>query len=346
MKSNQRIRLIKVYPLKEWGIGGIVLIFCLFCAFMAAIARQYMPALGFLFFTLIPILLFVMPGVLEINEHIIVVSTPFTRHQIGWDEVEELVATVQKRYVSDTFGQIILYGQSPTGVPKKLIIPGPSFWYGNKKQITKIFAQQIKLRQIKARNILVTRPFGDGSSKTTKVGINSDDPELYVAAPPKYGSPISAPEIKANASAPSGSTGENPAEQKIDVGNLVLGAIGGFMAAMFSALVWGVIAYITHYELSIVSIGVGLLVGFVTRKLTGAGGVPTALMSAGFSLIGCMLGSTLGIILLGSHENLAVTVKILTNPALLRIAYIDAFSPIDILFYIIAIVNAFRVALK
>jgi hypothetical protein len=364
METNQQTTLVKVYPIVEWGIGAAVLIFCILCAIIATLLRQYGAAVGLLFCSMLSIPFLLHAGILGVNDHLIVTITPLTRKQIGWDEVESME-------VAQRSG-IVLRGKSTLGTPKMMMIAGPMFWFAKEKTIRRIFARQIKTRNISTRDIPLWKlPLL--SAGTTGVSHNAADPETYVAMPPGYvpktlviepavlrpvAEKINFQAGPVSQSVPRPAEQRSPREMELEQklnkpamgGNILLGTVGAFGAAIIGSLVWAAIAYITHYEFSLVSIGIGLLVGLAAKSLAGRGSFAIALISAGFSLMACMIGSLLGAIGIVSEGDFALAIKILiellTEPLLLIEVYFKIIGPWDFLFYIIAIANAFRMTMK
>ncbi len=64
-------------------------------------------------------------------------------------------------------------------------------------------------------------------------------------------------------------------------------------AALVGALIWGLIAYVTEYELGYIAWGIGLLVGLVAVKFGGRG-LATAATCAALTLVAIMGGKLLG----------------------------------------------------
>ena len=64
-------------------------------------------------------------------------------------------------------------------------------------------------------------------------------------------------------------------------------------AALVGAVVWGMIAWLTGYEVGYVAWGIGLLVGFAAVKLGGRG-VATASTAAALTLVAIFVGKVLG----------------------------------------------------
>ena len=47
--------------------------------------------------------------------------------------------------------------------------------------------------------------------------------------------------------------------------SLLMGLIGGTVAMLVSAIIWGVISYVTEYQIGWMAIGVGFLVGIAVK---------------------------------------------------------------------------------
>jgi len=90
------------------------------------------------------------------------------------------------------------------------------------------------------------------------------------------------------------------------------------------------------------------MVGFAAKTLTGRKNALMGMISGGLSVTGCILGSILGIVMIVCEGNILLVghalIALLTEPGLLVEAYSAVFSPIDLLFYGIAVFNAYRIA--
>ena len=138
-------------------------------------------------------------------------------------------------------------------------------------------------------------------------------------------------------------------EQLDDQPNLLMGLIGGVIAMLVGAIIWGAITYFTDYQIGWMAIGVGFLVGiaikFFGRGKTSIFGISGALLA----LIGCLLGNLMfysGI--LAREEGvsfLRVFFFLLLSPAAAIEVFSVAFSFIDILFYALAAYAGFSTAM-
>jgi hypothetical protein len=128
--------------------------------------------------------------------------------------------------------------------------------------------------------------------------------------------------------------------------NLTLGVILGLGAAAVGAAAWALVTVLTGYQLGIVAVGIGLLVGITVRKF-GRGSAPVfSVAGAVLSLAGCVVGNLLAVVgfvarsegapfftMLGQVD-LPIAVSLLKETA----------SPMDALFYAIAIYEGFKLA--
>ena len=119
--------------------------------------------------------------------------------------------------------------------------------------------------------------------------------------------------------------------------NLLMGLIGGGVAMLVSAIIWGVITYVTEYQIGWMAIGVGFLVG-IAIKFFGRGKTPIyGISSAVLALIGCVFGNLIfyaGVIAREEGASfLEVFFFFLITPAALIELFSVAFQFMDILFY-------------
>lgn len=76
-----------------------------------------------------------------------------------------------------------------------------------------------------------------------------------------------------------------------DQPNLLMGLIGGVIAMLVGAIVWGAITYFTQYQIGWMSIGVGFLVGVAIRFFGQGKTLIFGVSAAALALIGCLLGN-------------------------------------------------------
>src|SRR5918996_1583220 len=85
-----------------------------------------------------------------------------------------------------------------------------------------------------------------------------------------------------------------PAIEQLDTeSNLIMGLIGGALAMLVSAVIWGAITYFTEYQIGYMAIGVGFLVGIAVKFFGRGKSMIFGISSASLALIGCALGNLL-----------------------------------------------------
>jgi len=108
--------------------------------------------------------------------------------------------------------------------------------------------------------------------------------------------------------------------QMDDDSNLIMGLVGGGIAMLVSAAIWGAVTYFTEYQIGWMAIGVGFLVG-IAVKFFGKGKTPIyGIMSAAFALVGCALGNLLFYSGFIAREE---------GVAFLEVFFFFLFSPVD-----------------
>lgn len=132
-----------------------------------------------------------------------------------------------------------------------------------------------------------------------------------------------------------------PAIEQIDMeSNLLMGLIGGAVAMLVSAIIWGAITYFTEYQISWMAIGVGFLVGVAVKFFGRGKSMVFGISSAALALIGCVLGNLMfysGIIAREEGASfLRVFFFFLISPAAAIELFTLAFEFMDILFYALA----------
>jgi hypothetical protein len=138
-------------------------------------------------------------------------------------------------------------------------------------------------------------------------------------------------------------------EQLDDQPNLLMGFIGGVIAMLVSAIIWGTITYFTEYQIGWMAIGVGYLVG-VAIKFFGRGKTMTfGILGAALALVGCVLGNFMFYSGMIAHEEstsfLNVFFFFLFSPVATIELFTLAFDFMDILFYALAAYAGFSTAM-
>ncbi len=124
----------------------------------------------------------------------------------------------------------------------------------------------------------------------------------------------------------------------------VYAVVGGLAAALVAAVLWAAITVATKHQIGYMAIGVGLLVGFAVRFFGAGVQKYFGGIGAFFALFGCLLGNILTQVGLAAHDQSIGYFEVLSSLNLDSIASIfaETFSPIDLLFYGLAIYEGFR----
>ena len=148
---------------------------------------------------------------------------------------------------------------------------------------------------------------------------------------------------------PPGSSGSAPSDSSlrpVEVRprqNLPVALIAGAAAAILGAIVWAVVSFETGYQIGYMAIAVGFLVGFAVRLGKGVDQI-FGILGGVLALIGCLLGNFFSIILfVCKQQNLNVLSTLTTlNYAKAPAIMSAAFSPMDLVFYAIAVYEGYR----
>lgn len=120
--------------------------------------------------------------------------------------------------------------------------------------------------------------------------------------------------------------------------------IGGLASAIVGAVLWAIITVGTNHQIGYMAIGVGLLAGFSVRYFGCGIDFHFRIIGAFFALLGCALGNLLSQVgFIAASESLGYYETItLLNVELILDIYAESFSPMDLLFYGIAIYEGFK----
>ena len=138
-------------------------------------------------------------------------------------------------------------------------------------------------------------------------------------------------------------------EQLDDQPNLLMGLIGGVVAMLVGAIVWGAVTYFTEYQIGWLAIGIGFLVGVAIRFFGKGKSITFGILGAVLSLIGCVLGNLLVYSGFIAREEgvpfLEILLFLVSTPAALIEVYTIAFDFMDLLFYALAAYVGFSAAM-
>jgi hypothetical protein len=129
--------------------------------------------------------------------------------------------------------------------------------------------------------------------------------------------------------------------------NLPLAIAAGTGAAILGAVVWAVFTVTTNYQVGLIAIAIGFLVGYAVRLGNGTDKI-FGVMGALLALLGCVLGNVLSLVGFFAKEE-----QISFFSALSRIDYtvlpevmVSAFNPMDLVFYGIALYEGYRFSFR
>lgn len=130
--------------------------------------------------------------------------------------------------------------------------------------------------------------------------------------------------------------------------NLAAGAAAGLAASLAGAAGWAAITYTTNYQIGWMAVGVGLLVGIAVRKAGRGVDNVFGLVGSGLSLLGCVLGNLLTVCIAVSSAQEIPFMQLMgqLTPAVATEFLTATFSPIDLLFYGIAIYEGYHLSFR
>ena len=133
-------------------------------------------------------------------------------------------------------------------------------------------------------------------------------------------------------------------QQRRDNQNLGLGIIGGAIGALVGAALWAIVTGITNFQIGFMAVGVGFLTGYGVRKFGQGVDKSFGFVGAVLSLIGCLLGNLMVICIAGSKELGMGVFELLGHitPSIYVDLLKETFSPIDLIFYAIAVYEGFK----
>ena len=130
--------------------------------------------------------------------------------------------------------------------------------------------------------------------------------------------------------------------------NLLGGALAGLAAALLGAAIWAGITFATHFQIGWMAVGVGFLVGVAVRSFGRGIDKVFGIVGAAFSLLGCAVGNLLAVCgAVARQENMAfMDVLSSLDPGIVQELMVATFSPMDLLFYAIAIYEGYRLSFR
>ena len=134
------------------------------------------------------------------------------------------------------------------------------------------------------------------------------------------------------------------AQDRLDGGRFGLATIAGVGAAIGGAALWAIVTVLTNYEIGIMAVAVGFMVGKAIAAVANSRNTAYGVLGAVCSLLGCVLGNLLSAIGFYAHARHIAYFDALgmVNPAVAIRLMTIMFSPMDLLFYAIGIYEGYR----
>ncbi len=133
------------------------------------------------------------------------------------------------------------------------------------------------------------------------------------------------------------------AEQKLGAG-----IAAGAVAALAGAALWAVITVFTGYQIGFMAVGIGFLVGWAVRAAGKGVDKTFGIAGAVLALLGCLAGNLLAVVGLVAKQEGIPFFDLLSrlDPELAIELMKASFSPIDLLFYAIAVYEGYRLSFR
>ena len=130
--------------------------------------------------------------------------------------------------------------------------------------------------------------------------------------------------------------------------NLPLGILGAFGAAVIGAVLWATITVATEYQIGYMAIAVGFIVGFANRMLGKGVDQIFGITGAVLALFGCVLGNFFSIVgFVAKSEGLGYFDTFsMIDYSMIPSIMMEAFSPLDILFYGLAVYQGYKISFR
>jgi hypothetical protein len=130
--------------------------------------------------------------------------------------------------------------------------------------------------------------------------------------------------------------------------SLVGGLLAGGVAALAGAGIWTLVTVLTGYQIGFMAIGVGFLVGLAVQFAGKGINKIFGVMGAALALIGCLLGNYFTVVhFVGEAEGLGFFETLgRISPAAIPELMAITFSPMDLVFYGIAVYEGFKLSFR
>jgi len=130
--------------------------------------------------------------------------------------------------------------------------------------------------------------------------------------------------------------------------NLPLALLGGAVAACAGAIFWAIITVATNHQIGYMAIALGFLVGYTVRFAGKGMDISFGILGGILAFAGCLMGNLFTLVgFIANDEGLGYMQVLLgIDYSLVPQAMIATFSPIDLLFYGLAIYEGYRFSFR
>lgn len=129
-------------------------------------------------------------------------------------------------------------------------------------------------------------------------------------------------------------------------GSLGVAVIAAAAAGALSAAIWAAISVVTGYQIGLVAIGIGILVGFAVRQFGRGDTAAFRLVAAVVSLLSCVSGNLIIACVFFARQIEAPVLQVVASldTDLLVDLLTATFDPMDLLFYALAVWQGWKLA--
>ncbi|MBN1430179.1 MAG: hypothetical protein JXB07_17550 [Anaerolineae bacterium] len=135
-----------------------------------------------------------------------------------------------------------------------------------------------------------------------------------------------------------------------DEPNLFAALLAGGVVALVCAVIWAIVTAVTDYQIAWMAIGIGFLVGIAVRWAGKGTNLFFGMTGAVLSLLSCVAGNLLFVAIIVSQEEAMSLLEVLfimvTSPMIVVEILQLTFSPIDLLFYGLALYVGYRTSVS
>ena len=130
--------------------------------------------------------------------------------------------------------------------------------------------------------------------------------------------------------------------------SMPLAIAAGVVAALVGAAIWAIVTDMTGYQIGLMAIAVGFLVGYAVQFLGKGIERPYQYVGAACALLGCVLGNYFADVGFLGQQLHADFFTVLSRIPLDKAGTLmqASFQPMDVLFYAIAVYEGYRFSLK